>query len=520
MVRLLPLGRSLLTFFLLGSCASGPKAKPPSPEDEFDRRYEALVVRFGEAQFLDLQGQPHQPFDAVRSELEALFASVPEAGDSPSRRLQVRRDCALGVKLEAVPAIGALRDALEHEENATGPQIDGKPISRDKLLHAYTLSPDEDRRKAAFAASVTELHGKFVDKVRTLIEARRARAKQVTGGSFSDQVLRLRGTPPAELDRWLSDLEARTRAPYTQLLAARARARGVKTVHRWDLAYLLNTPEDEALDARLPKEPWPIVRAYFAAIGLSLDPPGVRAYFKEIPYGGQTIAVRVPSDVRITVNPASGARLFSTLLHESGHAVQAAHTAADLAAILKGYEWLLGASSSSFDEGMGQLFAHDFLDRSWLIRWAGLDDTTAGQIVRSQQVKLLSSIRSLLYAVTLERRIYQEGTARAEAIECELAPQLLGVDASDCQHGWASTIFLVSYPLYVQSYLVSNMVAAQVQAALRDRFGARRVDSPEVGAYLKHTLFLDGETRPWTERVADATGAPLSAEPLLHLLGL
>jgi hypothetical protein len=276
---------------------------------------------------------------------------------------------------------------------------------------------------------------------------------------------------------------------------------------------------DEQVDAALPKEAWPAVQSSFAAVGLPLDPPRVRAFFKEIPYGGQTIAVRVPDDVRLTVNPSSGARLFGTLLHEAGHAVQAARTLPTTPAILKGYEWLLGATASGFDEGTGQLFGQSLLDEAWLHRFAGLDTPRVTALIARERLRFLMGIRSLLLSVALERRLYAEGPERGDEIERELIRKYLGVEPGP-ESAWAATITLVSYPLYQQSYLIADMEAAQVRRALKARFGLRRLDDPQVGAFLTDTLFADGERRPFNDRVRAASGATLSPEALLLELGL
>jgi Zn-dependent M32 family carboxypeptidase len=72
----------------------------------------------------------------------------------------------------------------------------------------------------------------------------------------------------------------------------------------------------------------------------------------------------------------------------------------------------------------------------------------------------------------------------------------------------------------MQNYVLADLVAAQILKAVRERFGEDWLENPAVGPFLASTLWKDGETREWTDRVRDATGADLSADAYLALLGI
>jgi Zn-dependent M32 family carboxypeptidase len=67
------------------------------------------------------------------------------------------------------------------------------------------------------------------------------------------------------------------------------------------------------------------------------------------------------------------------------------------------------------------------------------------------------------------------------------------------------------YPVYTQSYTTAAMFSHQVRRALRERFGAL-VTTPEAGAYLAEKLVADGTALSMDEKLARATGSPLSPD--------
>ena len=66
-------------------------------------------------------------------------------------------------------------------------------------------------------------------------------------------------------------------------------------------------------------------------------------------------------------------------------------------------------------------------------------------------------------------------------------------------------------PVYYQNYLLGELVASQLQAALVGRCGGI-VDRPEAGDFLRRDVFAPGWSLRWDELISTATGAPLSVD--------
>ena len=83
----------------------------------------------------------------------------------------------------------------------------------------------------------------------------------------------------------------------------------------------------------------------------------------------------------------------------------------------------------------------------------------------------------------------------------------------------ANMIF-VSYPLYIQNYLIGDIVSWQVHKALEENFGKDYAFNEEVGPYLEETLWKNGELFTWQIRLIKASGKELDIEGYLKSLGL
>ena len=106
-----------------------------------------------------------------------------------------------------------------------------------------------------------------------------------------------------------------------------------------------------------------------------------------------------------------------------------------------------------------------------------------------------------------------------EAVALMLGETLQGVHRPDGRAApdWASKIHLAVAPVYYQSYLLGELLASQLDQAVREHAGGF-VGRPAAGAFLAERVFAPGATQPWRDLVASATGRPLG--PAAFLAGL
>jgi hypothetical protein len=87
-------------------------------------------------------------------------------------------------------------------------------------------------------------------------------------------------------------------------------------------------------------------------------------------------------------------------------------------------------------------------------------------------------------------------------------------------HFWGYRDMLATGPIYYQSYLYADLIAAQLQEAMQKQFGVEDLTKePRVAGWLTRYFYAPGGSVPWPEKVRRATGKPLGTEALAHYFG-
>jgi Zn-dependent M32 family carboxypeptidase len=73
-----------------------------------------------------------------------------------------------------------------------------------------------------------------------------------------------------------------------------------------------------------------------------------------------------------------------------------------------------------------------------------------------------------------------------------------------------------SDPIYLQSFVVGEMIAHQIQRKTDDKFG--RNWGKRAGEYLKTSFYSHGAAQSMDTLMREGTGEPLSSRYLIHFL--
>jgi peptidyl-dipeptidase A len=127
--------------------------------------------------------------------------------------------------------------------------------------------------------------------------------------------------------------------------------------------------------------------------------------------------------------------------------------------------------------------------------------------------------RWCLVMVHFERALYAHPGRDLAGTWWDLVESLQGVRRPEGRTApdWASKIHLAVVPVYYQSYLLGELLASQLDQAVREHAGGF-VGRPAAGTFLAERVFAPGATLPWRDLVAAATGRPLG--PAAFLTGL
>jgi peptidyl-dipeptidase A len=215
-------------------------------------------------------------------------------------------------------------------------------------------------------------------------------------------------------------------------------------------------------------------------------------------------------DVRVLCNLREDQTNTTTMLHELGHAVYDKY-------IDPGLPWLVREPAHSMTtEAIAQLMGRLTNNAYFLSRFVGVPEAeaqAAEAYLRQQERRnqLIFSRWGMVVAL-FERALYGDPDQDLGAVWWDLVTslQLVRKPGGDRQNDWAAKIHIANYPVYYHNYVLGEMTASQLQAALVRDLGDKWLLADEASAWLWKRVFRPGNLLAWNERLAAATGEPLN----------
>jgi hypothetical protein len=289
----------------------------------------------------------------------------------------------------------------------------------------------------------------------------------------------------------------------------------VSRVEPWDIQYWLHLQEQSVADA-YPREPG--VKRLLdlsRALGFAADSLPIDVTVWDVPTGGITFPVRPPFESRLLTNPFTGADFYETLFHEYGHCLNAVLTRPSLPLVF------LQGDETPLSEGLAETLGHFAYDRYWIARAANLSFEKAAALERVGKLRLLLWLRrSIALNAWVEIHSYPNLHADLDRLYRESYQRFVGVTLPAGDYFGTKDDFATG-PLYYQSYLYANMIAAQLREAMRLQFAVPDLsEEPRVAGWLTQYFFGPGGSIPWQEKIRRATGRPLSMDALIAYLSV
>jgi peptidyl-dipeptidase A len=455
----------------------------------------------------------------------ALGAAAPARDPLVDRQVRVLRDGMVAHQVDAAlrREIVGLEASIDATFNRFRGTLDGEPVADHVIADVLRTSDDASHRQAAWVAA-KEVGGAVAADVRRLAHLRNRAARSL---GYRDHFAMTLATSELDEDRLLATLDAvddATRDLFTvwkdDADAARAARFGCRPVDlrpwHYDDPFFQAAPEIPGLDL----DPWfagidqvAATRRTYAGIGFDIDPIVTRSDLLPRDRKSQhafCIHVDRAGDVRVLSNNVPGEYWTETMLHEFGHAVYDAGLDPEL-------PWSLRSMHPLTTEGVAMLFGRLSLDGEWLTGVAGVAPEEVERqgplLARRSLLARLVFARWVLVMTNFERGLYADPDADHDTRWWDLVERFQLLRRPDDRHApdWAAKIHVALAPVYYQNYLLGELVASQLEATLRERFGGI-VDRPGVGEHLARAVFAPGWRVPWARLVADATGRPLGVE--------
>jgi peptidyl-dipeptidase A len=426
--------------------------------------------------------------------------------------------------------ITAKANAVEKTFNTYRAKVKGKEMTDSEVRKVLKESKDSAQRQAVWEAS-KEVGPLVEANLKELAKLRNEAARQLGFPNFHAMQFVLNEQTSEGVEKLFDDLDALTREPFraakTEIDGKLAAKYGIsiEQLRPWHYhdPFFQEAPAVSAVDLDAPYAKADILklcRDFYTGIGLPIDDVLAHSDLDEKP--GKSphafcIDIDREGDVRVLGNVVPNEYWAETMLHELGHAVYSSkNIPSSMPYVLRTEAHILTT------EGVAKMFERFAKDADWLTAMGvkladakGFDE--AGSTARRHSLLIFS--RWCQVMLRFEKALYEDPDRDLNATWWELVEkyQFLKRPKDRNAPDYASKIHIVSAPAYYHNYLMGELFAAQVHAAIcRDALNgadpskASYVGKPEVGTYLKTKVFAPGRSLSWNELTKHATGADLN----------
>ncbi|MBA3522461.1 MAG: hypothetical protein H0T90_08175 [Gemmatimonadales bacterium] len=431
-----------------------------------------------------------------------------------ARRLEIHAKDFLSAKADAALTLAradlqtAIQDTFRHFRYT----VAGQEVTQTALAELVDTSADRELRRSAFEAKL-QITERTSEPIRRAMALTDRLARQGGFANGAERELIRASLTPAQVIRDLAQFERATRPAYLAMLDEVRRDLQVEQVEPWDLGYWFRLQEAEVADAYPQSEGVTRLRELVRELGFAVDSLPITVTIWDVPTGGIAFPIRPAYEARLLSNPFTGSRFYQVLFHEYGHTLNLVHLRPDQPLIF------LQTDETPMSEGLAETIGHFAYDRHWLERAAGLEPEQAVALERLGKLQQLLWLRRTIgLNAWAEIRAYQNRRADLDSLYRASHRHFLALELPPGDHA-ATRDFFGTSPLYFQSYLYANMIAAQLREAMRAELGVEDLSrEPRVAEWLIERFYAPGASVPWPVKIRRATGRELDASALARYL--
>jgi peptidyl-dipeptidase A len=422
-------------------------------------------------------------------------------------------------------------NTIEKAFNVFRAKVGDKEYTDGEVRRVLQKSKDSAERKQIWEAS-KKVGAVVENDLRDLVRLRNEAATQLGYSDYHVLQLHLSELKQSDVLKLFDDLDTLTRAPFARAKAeidqklikeyGLPRTDELRPWHYHD-PFFQEPPAvyDADLDSPFADaDIQRICREFYTGIGLPIDDVLKRSDLYEKP-GKSPHAfctdIDRAGDVRVLANIRPTEYWMSTMLHELGHSVYSSkNIPASLPYVLRTDAHILCT------EGVAMMFERFSKSADWLKAFnVEVKDAAAFNAAgaRMRRDRLLIFSRWCQVMFRFEKELYRDPSQDLHKLWWDLAEkyQLLKRPEGRNAPDYASKIHIVSAPAYYHNYMLGQLFACQLHAAIardvlksNDAANAIYTRDPRVGQFMKDKVFSQGRLRPWNDLTHFATGAELN----------
>ena len=427
-----------------------------------------------------------------------------------------------------------LSNKVEKTFNVYRPRVDGKELTDNEVRKILRESTSSAERRAAWESG--KAIGPIVEaELKQLVKLRNQDARKLGFRDYHVMQLSLAEQSQEDVLRLFDELDALTRDAFgaakseIDLLLAKNCQVEVGQLRPWHYhdPFFQESPDLFGRDSKKVYEAIDIVktcREFYAGIGLPVDDVLARSDLFEKkgknPHAFCTDIDRA-GDVRVLANVVPGEEWLSTMLHELGHSV---YSSKNIPASLP---YLLRNDAHALcTEGVAMMYERFDVKSRWLeAMGAKVPDPRAfdAAAAKRRRNQLLIFSRWCQVMFRFEKALYADPEQDLNRLWWDLIEKYQELRRPEGRNApdYAAKIHIISAPVYYHNYMLGQLFAAQVHAALvrqvlggGDPVHAVYSNNKQAGRFMQEKVFAPGRTLPWNELTKHATGEPLQAKAL------
>jgi peptidyl-dipeptidase A len=423
-------------------------------------------------------------------------------------------------------------NTIEKAFNVFRAKVGEKQYTDGEVRQILQKSKDSGERKQVWEAS-KRVGADVENDLRDLVRLRNDAATRLGFADYHAMQLHLSELKQADVLKLFDELDELTREPFRRAKAeideklASDYGLTVADLRPWHYhdPFFQEPPLVYDVDLNAPfadADIQRICREFYAAIGLPIEDVLAKSDLYEKP-GKSPHAfctdIDRAGDVRVLANIRPTEYWMSTMLHELGHSVYSSKN------IPRELPWTLRSDAHILcTEGVAMMFERFSKDADWLLAFGvSVPDrekyNAAGARMRRDRLLIFSRWAQVMFR--FELALYKDPSQDLNKLWWDLVEKYQLVKRPEGRNApdYASKIHIVSAPAYYHNYLLGQLFACQLHAAIArdvlnksDAANAIYTREPKVGQFMKTKVFSQGRLRPWNELTKFATGEELNAK--------
>jgi hypothetical protein len=413
---------------------------------------------------------------------------------------------AIYTKITNDPVLTAVVEQITQQENAVRYIVGDRQLTRAELTDLLAHNSDRTLREQACRAT-SQITTANSERIQAAIKLRNQLARKYSSELFSTFMLQRKGMEVQALFEWFEVIRKETEPEYQRLLEKMRRELGVSEIEPWDLEFYFSHFTNEFESQKFPTEDgWAKAKQLTAGLGYDLDP--VEMHVADLSFGGAAYPVFYGREVKVLANRYTGTYFYDRLLHATGHALHYQMMAEPSFLLRNNY-------AEPMDEGMAQVIALMLYRPEVNTKLFALTPEQARIVGETYRLKSLFTVRNTIADSLSEFEAYADPDQDPSAVYNRIHAKYLGVDMHNTAV-WAFNPMYGSDPIYLQSFVVGEMVAHQIQHKTDQEFGTQW-DS-RAGKYLKTSFYSRGAAKTMDNLMRSGTGESLTPRYLIHFL--